>query len=85
MLKRVAAKKNRWLAWGFFHGAGAGPDYSFQLPCKIIKTNIPISFDIPIIQVYANEFGDIKGYRKVLKGMKPFSTFVVSHRGHSEP
>ena len=32
MSKRVAAKKSRWLAWVFFHGAGAGPDYSFLLP-----------------------------------------------------
>ena len=33
MHKRVAAKKSRRLAWVFFHGAGAGPNYSFQLPC----------------------------------------------------
>ena len=39
MPKRVAAKKSRRLAWVFFHGAGAGPDYSFLLPRTQLCSN----------------------------------------------
>ena len=35
MSKRVAAQTSRRFAWVFFHGAGAGPNHSFQLPCTV--------------------------------------------------
>ena len=44
MLNIVAAKKRRWLAWVFFHGAGAGPNYSFQFPCTRMHAVVVLVF-----------------------------------------